>query len=262
MDNLPADLAGVKRFPVLPGDKLPALSYGWQVRATAEPAQLAEWSAGMPNLNWGIPAGPNGLFVFDVDPSGIDAWLDLQAKIPELKQAVAKSFTVKTPRGGFHHYFRGYGPTTASAIAPGIDTRGGYLDERTGRYKSVGYVVAPGSRTVAGPKTVTGTYEYVSGTLTDMCAGVLQVVPERKRGQVVGLDHDISKDNPRNVQTVKDLLARYVADGRVSVEGAGGDDTCFRVVASVLDKGGFPGCRDGPALRTVEPALLPALGRI
>lgn len=240
MLNLPAELAGVKVFPCLPGDKLPALSYGWQVRATDDPAQLAQWDAGMPGLNWGVACGPSGLFVIDVDPAGIPAWRELQEKIPGLKDAVARSYTVKTPRGGFHHYFRGYGPTTASTIAPGIDTRGGYLDERSGKMKSTGYVVLPGSRTVAGPKTVDGAYEYVSGTLEPMPAPVLQIVPERKRGASL-LERDVSKDNPRNIQTCRDLLANYIKDGRISVEGSGGDDTCYKVVASIMDKGISPG---------------------
>lgn len=240
MATLPAGLNGVKVFPVQPGDKVPALSWGWQTRATDDPAQLAQWNAGMPNLNWGIPAGSNGLFIFDIDPSGFVAWSELQDKVPGLREAIATSYTVKTPRGGFHHYFKGYGPTTASAIAPGIDTRGGYLDERSGKWKSLGYVVAPGSETVAGPKTAKGTYSYVSGVLGDMPAPVLQLVPERKRGGSL-LERDVSKDNPRNIQTARDLLNRYVADGRVSIEGSGGDDTCYKVVASILDKGVSPG---------------------
>src|SRR5438270_285745 len=82
---------------------------------------------------------------------------------PELRDAIARSFTVRTPRGGFHHYFRGQGPTTAKAIGPGIDTRGGYVDERTGKLKSIGYVVLPGSKTKAGAKTVDGEYQWISG---------------------------------------------------------------------------------------------------
>lgn len=234
---LPPPLAGARVFPVLPGDKIPALDYGWQIRATNDAAQIAQWEGGMKNLNWGIAAGPSGLFVFDVDPNGLSAWDALLARDPLLKAAVARAFTVQTPRGGFHIYFRGQGPTTVKAIAEGIDTRGGYLDERTGKMKSVGYVVAPGSRTVAGKKTIDGEYRALGGVIEDMPAAVLAIVPERKRGVALGLETPVEPDNPRNVRWATDLLENYVKEGRVSVEGNGGDDTCFKVVASVLDKG-------------------------
>lgn len=240
MLDIPQALTGCKLFPCLPGDKLPALSYGWQTRATSDAQQLADWDRGMSNLNWGVSCGPSGLFVIDVDPSGMATWQAMQEHSPELKAAVARSFTVRTPRGGYHHYFRGAGPTTASAIAPGIDTRGGYVDERTGKMKSIGYVVAPGSRTIAGPKTVDGLYEPLGGIIEPMPPAVLAIVPDRKKGAAVGLPAPVVPDNPRNVQWARDLLEQAVASGDVSIEGSGGDNTAFRIVARILDKGISP----------------------
>lgn len=237
MLKIPLELQGRKLFPCLPGDKLPALNSGWQTRATNDASQLDAWNGGMDNLNWGVACGPSGLFVIDVDPAGLPAWNALQERSPDLKAAVSRAYTVKTPRGGFHFYFEGYGPTTASAIAPGIDTRGGYMDDRTGKMKSIGYVVAPGSRTIAGAKTVDGAYEALGGIIEPMPPAVLQLVPERKKGAALGLTKPIIPDNPRNLQWARDLLETYVKEGRVSVEGAGGDNTCFAVVASILDKG-------------------------
>lgn len=227
----------------MPGDKLPALNYGWQTRATDDAAQLAEWDRGMADLNWAVNCGASGLFVFDVDPKGMQAWEDIKARSPEMRAAIEKAFTVRTPRGGLHVYFRGWGPTTASRIADGIDTRGGYWDEHTGRMKSLGYVVAPGSKTVANAerKTVDGEYTALGGVVEPMPPAVLAIVPEKKKGEVLGLDFDIEKDNPRNVKTCVDLLTGYVQSGRVSVEGSGGDNTCYQVVASILDKGISPG---------------------
>jgi len=236
MPVLAEALTGFKLFPVLPGDKLPALDYGWQTRATEDPAQLETWSKGMDNLNWGIPAGTNGLFIFDIDPQGLPAWQAMQDRDPALAEAIERSFTVRTPRGGFHHYFKGQGPTTASAIAEGIDTRGGYMDPNSGKMKSIGYVVAPGSKTVAGPKTVDGEYTALGGIIDYMPEAVQRIVPEKKKGAVLGLARDPLKDQPRNVQWAKDLLANYVKEGRVSVEGNGGNNTAFQVAASILDK--------------------------
>lgn len=230
MLSLPEQLAGVKVFPCMPGDKVPALSYAWQTRATDDAQQVAEWSSQMADLNWGVAAGPSGLFVIDVDPQGIEHWQAMQEADPQLKEAVAKSFTVKTPRGGFHHYFKGLGPTTASAIGPGIDTRGGYYDDKTGKLKSIGYVVAPGSRTAIGE------YVALGGVVDHMPEAVRRIVPEKKKGQVLGLVRDPKKDQPRNVQWARDLLNNYVKEGRVSVEGNGGNNTAFQVAASLLDK--------------------------
>ena len=233
---LPDALAGFKLFPCLPGDKLPALDYGWQTRATNDRAQLDAWDRGMDGLNWGVAAGPSGLFIIDVDPQGIPAWEAMQDRDPGLREAVKRSYTVRTPRGGFHHYFKGQGPTTASAIAPGIDTRGGYVDPATGKMKSTGYVVLPGSKTVAGPKTVDGEYTALGGVIEPMTESVLRIVPEKKKGAMLGLTRDPLKDQPRNVQWARDLLNNYVKEGRVSVEGHGGNNLAFQVAASILDK--------------------------
>lgn len=230
MLGLPPELSGAKVFPCLPGDKLPALNYGWQTRATNDPGQLAAWDGAMSDLNWGVPAGPNGYFIIDVDPQGLPAWKAMQERDPALADAVSRSYTVKTPRGGFHHYFKGHGPTTASAIAPGIDTRGGYVDPNTGKMKSTGYVVTPGS------KTAVGEYVALGGSIEPMPEAVLRIVPDKKKGAVLGLARDPAKDQPRNVQWARDLLTNYVKEGRVSVEGAGGNNTAYQVAASILDK--------------------------
>lgn len=242
MGDIPRGLDGCKLFPVLPGDKRPALSYGWQSRATDDPAQLAEWNGQMGSLNWGVACGPSGLFVIDIDKAGLPVWQDMQERSPELREAVARAFTVRTPSGGLHHYFRGQGPTTARAIGEGIDTRGGYVDERTGKMKSIGYVVAPGSVTKAGagPKTVDGEYKYLGGEILPIPSAVLAIMPDKKKGAAIGLEKPVTPDNPRNIQWVKDLLTDAVARGEVSIEGSGGDDTCFRMVARVLDKGVSP----------------------
>lgn len=248
MQNIPDQLSGVKLFPVMPGDKTPALSHGWQSRATNDNTELAVWNSQMDNLNWGISCGTSGVFVIDVDPSGLAEWAAMQERDPALRDAVMRSFTVKTPRGGYHHYFKGQGPSTVgkdengkvTGIAAGIDTRGGYLDPQTGKWKSLGYVVAPGSKTVAGPKTVDGEYVALGGEILPMPPAILAIVPEKKKGQVLGLTRDPAKDQPRNVEWAKDLLNNYVKEGRVSIEGSGGNNTAFQVAASILDKAVSP----------------------
>jgi hypothetical protein len=228
VQDLPDILKGCKLFPCVVGGKEPATREGWHI-ATDDPAQLAEWRRVNPEFNWAVATGPSGLFVIDVDPNGLDWWGKLLERDPAIREAVGKAFQVRTPRGGLHVYFKGEGPSTASRIADGIDTRGGIrLD---GKIVSGGYVLLPGSRTSA------GTYSALpGGAILPLPQAVAAIVPERKKTDTLGLNKNPDADQPRNVQWATDLLKGYVTSGRVSVEGRGGNNTAFQVAASILDK--------------------------
>lgn len=233
MQSLPDQLKGCKVFPIVPGGKLPATTNGWK-EASDDPAQIEAWQRVNPDFNWAVACGPSGLFVFDIDPNGLDWWAKLLERDPAIKAAVDKAFQVRTPRGGLHIYFRGEGPSTASRIAEGIDTRGGIM--RDGEIISGGYVVLPGSRTGA------GSYEALpGGVVAPLPSFVAAIVPERKKTDTLGLEKNPDGDKPRNIQWAVDLLKNYVASGRVSVQGAGGNNLAFQVAASILDKAISPG---------------------
>lgn len=237
--DLPDILTGCKVFPCAPGTKDPATPNGWK-DASADPAQIAEWNRINPDFNWAVACGASGLFVFDIDPAGLDWWAKLLERDSAIKAAVDAAFQVRTPKGGLHVYFRGEGPSTASRIAEGIDTRGGFL--RDGKMVSGGYVILPGSRTRAGPGRVDGAYTALpGGAINPLPAHVRAIVPERKKNDTLGLEKNPDADQPRNVQWALDLIKGYVANGRVSIEGRGGNDTAFRVAASILDKAISPG---------------------
>jgi hypothetical protein len=233
MLELPEILQGLKIFPCVPGGKLPATKEGWK-EASDDPAQISAWLRINPEFNWGLATGLNGFFVFDVDPAGLDWWHKLLERDPEIKAAVGRAFQVRTPRGGLHIYFRGEGPSTASRIAEGIDTRGGILKD--GEIISGGYVVLPGSRTEK------GLYEALpGGTIEPLPAALSGIVPARQKTDTLGLSKNPDADKPRNVAWAVDLLKNYVASGRVSLQGKGGNDTAFKVAASILDKAISPG---------------------
>ena len=239
MRALPDQLQGVKVFPIVPGTKDPATRHGWH-EASDDPAQIAEWQRINPDFNWAVACGSSGIFVFDIDPAGLEWWAKLLERDPAIKAAVDRAFQVRTPKGGLHVYFRGEGPSTASRISDGIDTRGGI--KRDGRIVSGGYVILPGSATKAGPGRVDGTYVALpGGTIEPLPDHMAAIVPARKKTDTLGLSKNPDKDMPRNVQTAMDLIAKYVADGRVSIEGKGGDNTAFAVCCSILDKGISPG---------------------
>lgn len=234
MRDLPDILKGCKLFPCSPGTKDPATPNGWK-DATDDPEQIAEWLRINPDFNWAVACGPSGLFVFDIDPAGIDWWEKLQERDAKVRKAVAEAFQVRTPKGGLHVYFKGEGPSTASRIADGIDTRGGFM--RDGKMVSGGYVILPGSKTKAGPGRVEGVYSALpGGTIKPLPDFMRAIVPERKKTDTLGLVKNPDKDLPRNIQTALDLINGYVQSGRVSIEGRGGNHTAFKVAASILDK--------------------------
>lgn len=239
MLSLPTILSGCKIFPCAPGTKDPATGNGWK-DASADPAQIAQWQSVNPDFNWAVACGPSGLFVFDIDPNGLDWWHKLLERDPVIKAAVDAAFQVRTPKGGLHVYFRGEGPSTASRITDGIDTRGGFT--RDGKMISGGYVILPGSKTRAGPGRVDGAYVALPGGAINPLPDFMRaIIPERKKTDTLGLEKTPDADQPRNISWAMDLIKNYVATGRVSVEGHGGNDLAFRVAASILDKAVSPG---------------------
>lgn len=233
MQPLPSILTGCKIFPVVPLGKEPATAGGWH-EASDDPAQIAEWLKINPDFNWAVATGLSDLFVIDVDPNGLDWWAKLLERDPVIRAAVDAAFQVRTPRGGLHVYFRGEGPSTASRIAEGIDTRGGI--KREGKIVSGGYVLLPGSKTQAGSYS-----ELPGGTVNPLPSAVSALVPARAKTDTLGLAKNPDADKPRNVQWAIDLLQNYVKSGRVSVQGKGGNNLAFQVAASILDKAISPG---------------------
>ncbi|MEM7272660.1 MAG: bifunctional DNA primase/polymerase [Actinomycetota bacterium] len=145
--------AGWPVFPLRPGTKRPAVPnhtaehcdrsdhrcwnghVGWEPRATLDPARITRaWQ--MRPYGIGIACGPAGLVVIDLDvakgaaASGAGTLAELEHRHG---QALPATWTVATPSGGRHLYYRRPpGSTlgnTAGKAGPGIDTRacGGYV---------------------------------------------------------------------------------------------------------------------------------------
>ena len=167
-------------FPLAPGTKRPAIK-GWEHRATTDPERIKScWHAGA-GLGIGIATGPSRLVVLDLDPAGSgapDGAGGLAALAAARGVQLAPTFTVATPRGGTHLYYRTPPGVrlrnTAGTLAPRVDTRA-----------DGGYVVAPGTI------LPNGGYELVDDTdppelpawlvqaLTARPAAALSAPPER-----------------------------------------------------------------------------------
>ncbi|GAA1986567.1 bifunctional DNA primase/polymerase [Amycolatopsis minnesotensis] len=151
-------------FPLLPGRKIPR----WHLKdkcpgtgrcahghvtpeqiATTDPDVIrATWVPGGTPWNIAVFPGPAGLLVVDLDvpdpgEPGPDGWTALQTVAAERGGPTPDTFTVDTPSGGRHLYYRAPAGcslrSTAKHIAANVDTRAWG-----------GYVVAPGSLTPEG----------------------------------------------------------------------------------------------------------------
>jgi hypothetical protein len=150
---LPAALSLAARgwhvFPCAIDAKRPALRGNWQDLATTDPAPIRRWWNDAP-YNIGVSCGPSGLIVIDLDtpktpvrPGGPSHGRTGTHSLTDLCAAHGQpfphtTFTVATPSGGVHLYFRATSQpvrNTAGRLGPLIDTRA-----------DGGYVVGPGSR--------------------------------------------------------------------------------------------------------------------
>jgi hypothetical protein len=131
-------------FPCATGAKRPALKGNWQHHATTDPGRIRDWWACRP-YNIGISCGPSGLVVIDLDMpkrrgvepvTGVSSLTELCRRAGEPYPSA--TFTVTTPSGGTHLYFR----APATAIANSAGRLGPFIDVRA----DGGYVLGPGSR--------------------------------------------------------------------------------------------------------------------
>ncbi|CAB4126163.1 Prim_Pol domain containing protein [uncultured Caudovirales phage] len=215
MRSVAFDLAlqGFKVFPLREGGKLPLPDISWKGLVCANEMDAWElWT--QPQFrksNVGIHC--EGLIVVDVDDykavtdSGV---LDTLGLPP--------TRVVKTARGGYHLYFSGPDvANSASKLAPGIDVRG-----------VNGYVVGPGS------VTENGSYEVIEDrpvatapqSLIDKC----KAAKESQSRESVDWG---AVTSPTRLEDGR----QFLSTARVSVEGCGGNDTAFRTISELWDKG-------------------------
>jgi len=129
-------------FPCVADGKRPVLRGNWQQHATTDPDRIRRWWEGTP-YNIGISCGPSGLVVIDLDivkdgsgPDGADSLARLCERAGQPRPF--GTFTVRTPSGGTHLYFR--------AAARPVRNSAGRLGPRIDIRADGGYVVGPGSR--------------------------------------------------------------------------------------------------------------------
>jgi hypothetical protein len=159
--------AGRPVFLLAPGAKVPLKGSHGHKDATTDEATIRKWFAQTPGANYGIALTAADL-VIDADPRNYPPGKDVLADLLMAAYNLPQTRVVKTPRGGFHFYFRkpaAFRARQHQSHFPGID------------FKSEGgYVVGPHSQ------TPDGTYELIvdesSADLPDDLMAALDVQAE------------------------------------------------------------------------------------
>ncbi len=210
-------------FPVSPNGKRPLFSKAEGGRgvldATRDPDQIRAWWTATPDANIGIHPAATGWLVVDLD---IKPDVDGRVTWTENFGGLDDTFTVETPSGGLHLYYRlGFlddapGPSRGR-LGPGVDVR---------CHNS--YVLAPGSVVDGKPYRVIG-----KRAAAPVPAPVLQ-----RSGEVLARAENagewlVDPDLPRNV----DRARRYVADLEADECEGARSDSAYRYAAQLREFG-------------------------
>jgi hypothetical protein len=207
--------AGIPVFPCIPGTKKPACDNGFH-DATTDVSTINAWWTEEPRLNVAFSPHQAGLGIIDLDGDEGEAswekWQDENARL-------APTYTIRTPRGGRHLYYRGILPATQSKLGVHVDTRG------------VGsYALIPPSKVGGGSYTLLDSRSPV-----DLDPSVNEFLDRLKRERVKAASADL--DKPENIARARRLLLDYVARGHVAVEGQMGDNRTFVTACEVMNLG-------------------------
>lgn len=222
---------GIPVFPCMELGKEPVFEGSFK-HASTDPAVIDKWFEQNPNFN--IAASPHaaGCCVVDIDAPGAIA--DLRERYGELPA----TFTVQTPKGGFHWWFKGEAKGGTGKIkkngqlqglAPKVDTRGigsyvllapsrvhypvdekkGILEAFTGQYRVIGKVPMAQFPTV----------------LSDV------LVAQEALNKATGIEApNVDLDLPHNVQRGKEAARRWEKSFLGTI-----DDDTYKYAAELAD---------------------------
>ena len=204
-------------FPIQPGSKFPYKGFKWRRQSVNDPEKIRA-AASHPkykNCNWGLDCGKSDLYIIDVDvKNGVDGRENLKKL-----NISTNTYTVTTPSGGLHLYYRGKGRNSVSTLAPGIDTRG-----------EGGYVIIPGSINEKGLQyKISNRTEPIS--LPDQIKKHIKPPTERKKDYEIPIT---DPDQEHNIQRAKNWLINQAPEAH---EGGGGDAATFKIACRLRDFG-------------------------
>ncbi len=213
---------GVSAFIVEPNSKRPLDGYSWYLRQTSDLDTLGAWFEQVPGCNYGLHLGEN-FVVIDLDRKpgrdGVKAFEEICSEHGVDSFLLdLDTFTVRTPGGGYHLYFRAPFPCGLSNDFPdGIDVRG-----------VTGYCVGPGSEETRGEWRVEN--DAPIANLPDFLADYVRPPGHKDPNHDVPV---VELDQPENVEHAMDWLR----DRAPAVEGQNGDDWTYETCQWLRDFG-------------------------
>ena len=119
---------GLPVLPCIPDKKRPYIAGGTNFgNASADETQIRDWWNDYPQAWVGVATEPARLVVLDIDMKNVK---DGEASLAELERELGKlpnTYSVKTPTGGRHLYFKAPRDevirSTAGVLGPGLDVR-------------------------------------------------------------------------------------------------------------------------------------------
>jgi hypothetical protein len=200
-------------FPLKPNSKIPLISAWDEWAADADRDMVEAMWKKYPHSNIGVATGPSDLLVLDVDNKGKKNGTHSLMELTIFNEVVP-TYSVSTPSGGEHHYFKREGREARNSVeklGAGLDTRA-----------LGGYVVGKGSI------IDDGKYEQISKR--DVSVAPDWLYPEQvevvQKEEVAATDLDLER--------AKDWIAKEAPE---SIEGEGGDSTLFTVACWLRDMG-------------------------
>ncbi|QWF80462.1 bifunctional DNA primase/polymerase [Amycolatopsis sp. CA-230715] len=261
-------------FPLAPGTKRQPAVKDWENRATTVADRIRRcWAAD--RFNIAIATKPSGLVVVDCDmpkhgETGPDGATALAALAEERGGPLPDTYTVTTPSGGTHRYYRAPAGTrlrnTQGVISPLVDTRAGG-----------GYVVAPGSVTDEGAYELTDdtdpvelpgwlvqaacerpsaaysapvqirsadTTRYGSAALAGECQRVRMAQPPGRNATVASAAYTIGRKVGAGIVDHTEARTALITAGQSLVDGSGHWPPTTAEVARVVDAGLAAGARN------------------
>jgi Bifunctional DNA primase/polymerase, N-terminal len=209
-------------FPIRAGTKdEPLVKQNLTFNASNDPRQIAAWRRQHPGCNFGIALARSNLLVVDVDvkPGKVGQrtfdLLDIEYGFPS-------TYTVRSPSGGRHLYFRGRHVFALGKNGFGLD-----ID-------SPNYVLAPGSRLVRPDGTV-GMWRALNNLppVAPAPSWFYTLLGERKRAAVEQTPV-IELDTPSIIEAAIHYVVHHAP---LSVQGQGGEQVLFYVACRLKDQG-------------------------
>lgn len=209
-------------FPLRPNTKRP-FKGSWSESMTRDPQTIREWFGVSADINYAVVPGEDYV-ILDIDApkkssdvDGREVWAELE--LEQEQWVTDNTFTVKTPRGGFHYYLSvGQPASNAHRFPEGIDVRG-----------AMGYALGPGSE-------IDGK-DYTAPNRKIKIAPAPIWVVNRLRSQADKDErHDeplFELDTPAAISRASEFLDRRSP----AIEGRNGNDHTYATVCQVKDFG-------------------------